>query len=198
MQTNPTDQELIDDIRAGGRPRENAWMYIANHWGEYCCRTAIQRTQCTREEAKQAFSIAVVGVDKRIRSTEGYAFLGVASLKTYLTASTIYAALDLVRKRTGYAPLIQDEAAGEDAGKWFGRESCREVMDKALSGIGERCKKILLMFYNGFSMKEIAESFGFSSEETARKEKYKCQEKFKQYLIENPAVRTQLEINCYG
>jgi RNA polymerase sigma factor (sigma-70 family) len=50
----------------------------------------------------------------------------------------------------------------------------REVLDQVLSRLGDRCKKVLLMWAGGYSMEEIAETLGLSSEAMARKTKYKC------------------------
>lgn len=206
-QPDPTDKELIVAIRVGGPARESAWRHISKDWGDYCSGTAIKRTECLKEEAKTAFSIAVVGVDKKIRNTDGYDFLKTASLKTYLTKSTINASWMILRQRKSYIdlddekvklPEVRIELPGESNSDWFRREKCREAMEKALEGIGERCKKILTMFNDNFGMDAIAEEMGFKNEDSAKKEKYKCQVKFKEYLIKNPPVRDLIKENCYG
>ncbi len=196
-----SDQERIDAIRQGGTSRDGQWRIIVLTWGQYCCQTVMRTTGCDQSLAQEGFSIAVVGVDKRIRSSEGYDFLTSATLKTYLTASSIYAVNRLLHAASRHivdASTLAEEAAFEQVDQWISQDACRLVMEKALEGIGEKSKKILLLFNDGFSMKEIAAEMGFDNETTARKEKYKAQEKFKRHLADNPHFITLLKENCYG
>ena len=52
-----------------------------------------------------------------------------------------------------------------------------EILDDLLTQLGERCKSVLLMWANGYSMKEIKTKLEFTSEVMARKTKFKCKEK---------------------
>lgn len=198
-----TDQQIMEDIRAGGRAREDVWRHITKNWGGYCCGTAIRRARCDEHEARAAFSIACIGVDKRIQTTTGYDFLATASLKTYLTGATIRAAWYVLRQRkkdSGDEGIRLYSGGEEEAiSNWFRQNDCRELLEKALAGIGTRCKKILLLFENKHSMKEITKEMGFRNESVAKTEKWQCQVKFKEYLIANPHIRKYLEDNnCYG
>lgn len=54
--------------------------------------------------------------------------------------------------------------------------------EKALNQLGEKCFALLQSFYfKSMSMKAIANVFDFSSEKSARNQKYKCLEKAKQH-----------------
>ena len=49
------------------------------------------------------------------------------------------------------------------------------MMEKALSGLGEPCKSLLEAFYlQKKSMQDIAASFGYTNAENAKNQKYKC------------------------
>ncbi|MDX1478057.1 MAG: sigma-70 family RNA polymerase sigma factor [Saprospiraceae bacterium] len=50
----------------------------------------------------------------------------------------------------------------------------RQLLESLLSRLGERCKDVLILWANGYSMREIADKLGLSSEAMARKTKYKC------------------------
>jgi RNA polymerase sigma factor (sigma-70 family) len=196
-----TDRQCIDALRTGGRLREAIWRYITESWSGYCRGAAVRKTGCTDTEVREAFSMACVGVDKRIRTTVGYDFLAKASLKTYLTSATIRAAWTVMSRRKKYPDderLIVQAADGEDPDTWYRQKDCREIMEKALSNLGERCKKILILFKDGFGMKEIMTEMGFGNEDVAKTEKWQCQEKFKKYLRANPDVKSLLIENCYG
>lgn len=203
MSQKYTDRQIMDAFRSGGIIRENIWRYITVNWSGYCCGTAIKRARCEEHEAKEAFSIACLAVDKRIRTTTGYDFLSKASLKTYLTSATIRAAWAVMRQRKKDMSLEETNLYSEgeqdlDMNNWFRQKDCREILEKALSNIGERCKKILILFKDGFGMKVIMKEMGLGNEDVAKTEKWQCQEKFKAYLRTNPNIINLLKENCYG
>lgn len=196
-----TDQQIMDAIRSGGTLREDMWRYLSKNWSGYCCGTVIKRTGCDEHEARQAFSIACSGVDRRIQTTTEYDFLSKASLKTYLTSATLHAAWAVVRQRKkdpGDEGMSLYAAGEADLSHWFRQKDCREVLEKALTSIGERCKKILILFKDGFGMKEIMLEMGFGTEDVAKTEKWQCQERFKTYLRTNPNLKNLLKESCYG
>ena len=50
-----------------------------------------------------------------------------------------------------------------------------EMMEKAISGLGEPCKSLLEAFYiQKKNMQEIASGFGYTNAENAKTQKYKC------------------------
>ena len=64
---------------------------------------------------------------------------------------------------------------------------------KMLSDLGERCKELLLysIFYK-FSMKEICEKMGFSTENAAKTRNYKCKQKLVGLVKDNLAIKDLL------
>lgn len=65
-------------------------------------------------------------------------------------------------------------------------EEKRLALDRVLSKLGERCKKVLMMWAGGYSMDEIATALDLSSEAMARKTKYKCKNQLME-LLDNSA-----------
>ena len=50
-----------------------------------------------------------------------------------------------------------------------------QMMEKALTGLGEPCKSLLEAFYiQKRNMSDIAGSFGYTNPENAKNQKYKC------------------------
>jgi len=50
-----------------------------------------------------------------------------------------------------------------------------QVMDKAISSLGEPCKSLLEAYYlEKKNMQEIALSFGYTNADNAKNQKYKC------------------------
>lgn len=58
----------------------------------------------------------------------------------------------------------------------------RQTVDALLSRLGEKCKRVLLLWAGGYSMQEIADKLELSSEAMARKTKYKCKNQLMEML----------------
>ena len=74
-------------------------------------------------------------------------------------------------------PLQFDGKDSESPESEMISEQQREILDAKLDEIGERCKKVLMMWARSYSMKEITAELDFSSEAMARKTKFKCKQK---------------------
>lgn len=62
---------------------------------------------------------------------------------------------------------------GEDID--FDRKEKHQIIHKCVAELGETCKKVLSYYYfEGRSMKEIAELLNFANADTAKTKKYKC------------------------
>ena len=52
-----------------------------------------------------------------------------------------------------------------------------KLAEQVINGLKDRCRDLLLLFYEGrLKLKDIAQRMGYSSENTARNQKYKCLE----------------------
>jgi len=67
------------------------------------------------------------------------------------------------------------------------------VLGEVLSTIGEKCKKVLMLWAASYSMKEIAEQTGYNSEGVARKKKHQCVKSLSAYLDDNPVQKEMLK-----
>ncbi|TFV97456.1 sigma-70 family RNA polymerase sigma factor [Algoriphagus kandeliae] len=60
--------------------------------------------------------------------------------------------------------------------------------------LGERCRRILqLFYYEELPMKEICEQMEFSSEQVLRNKKYKCLKALHESVLANPSIKTNLQ-----
>jgi RNA polymerase sigma factor (sigma-70 family) len=58
------------------------------------------------------------------------------------------------------------------------REERIKVIRDCLDELGETCKKILMLYYfDGLSMNEIADQLGYANTDTAKTKKYKCKKR---------------------
>lgn len=110
-----------------------------------------------------------------------------AQLSTYLFSVSRFLWKDELKKRRPVTSIdfeiglnqaeekeIEDRAELEQQAK---------LAEKVLNELGERCRELLLLFYNaGLKLKDIASKMGYSSESTAKNQKYKCLEGAKNRL----------------
>ena len=64
----------------------------------------------------------------------------------------------------------------------------KDLLDKAIAQLGERCQKILGLYKLDYSMKEAAEILALSSAELAKKQASECRKKLRDYLEERPEL----------
>jgi RNA polymerase sigma factor (sigma-70 family) len=70
--------------------------------------------------------------------------------------------------------LSNEEKDGSEKMNHDQQEQVR-IIRQCVDSLGETCRKVLAYYYfDGFSMKEIAEKMGFANSDTAKTKKYKC------------------------
>lgn len=188
-----TDQQIIDAFRAGGRAREWAWEFAYKDWRNRAVG-AIVKQGGKPDEALEAIHEIHSTFEQRVRRTD-------FELRDKLSSYFVTCALrHWVRTKRGekmkilelesvhlteFADSLEDQIAQADLAK---------VLDDSMTRLGERCKKILLLFINGYNMKEIAEKMGFAGgEQVAKNEKRKCQERYEDFLRKHPAILKRIQ-----
>jgi RNA polymerase sigma factor (sigma-70 family) len=62
-------------------------------------------------------------------------------------------------------------------------ERSARLAEQVLAELGDRCRELLMYYYNArMKLKDIAVKMGYSSENTAKNQKYKCLETAKKKL----------------
>jgi DNA-directed RNA polymerase specialized sigma24 family protein len=63
------------------------------------------------------------------------------------------------------------------------------LLYRAFARLGEDCRKVLLMFFDGKTMTEIAEKMGLSGENHAVQRKHRCKEQLVALVKSYPEYR---------
>ena len=66
------------------------------------------------------------------------------------------------------------------------------LLHSLLETLGKNCKEVLLLWGNGYKMRDIADIIGYKSEEMAKKKKYQCFKTLLIYLEQNPEIKKSL------
>jgi RNA polymerase sigma factor (sigma-70 family) len=168
------DQKIITLIRTG--KNDQALNALYRHYP--LMRKMIRSRGGTSNDAEDIFQEALIIL---VRKTKEAGFTLTAQLGTYLFSVCRYLWKDELKRRrhevsadfeTGLT--VSEEQELEEAVE---NENQAKLAEKALNELKERCRELLLLFYEGrLKLKEIAARMGYSSENTAKNQKYKCLE----------------------
>ncbi|MBO9702751.1 MAG: sigma-70 family RNA polymerase sigma factor [Sporocytophaga sp.] len=138
------------------------------------------------EDAEDVFQEALIILYKKVRYTE---FRLTAKLSTYLYSVCRFLWKDALIKngRQDFSDMIDANEDNEESmwAEMKEQESDLSTSEKIINDLGGRCKELLMLFYmEAMKLKDIASKMGYSSENTAKNQKYKCLEAAKKRLKE--------------
>jgi RNA polymerase sigma factor (sigma-70 family) len=149
---------------------------------------ARQQYSLTREDAKDIFQDTVIAFYENVRSGK-LTHLN-ASLKTYLFQIGKHKIINFqkknVRKESFHERDLSNSVSGPDEIEEKGQaDFIRTLVADHLAKQCADCREVLLMYYfEGMSMREIAEKMGFANAAVAKKKKFDCFHKLAKILKE--------------
>lgn len=169
-----TDNEIIEHLRNNKYQRATNGLYnILPSVKKYICSN-----NGTTDDAKDIFQDALVILYKNVQAGS---FNLTVPLTTYMLGVVKNLWLQELRRRnkmpvTGEQTEIPEITITEE--KNFATAKA------AFNLLGERCRKLLIMFYfKKRSYKELASFLGFGDERTAKNQKYRCLQKAKENYL---------------
>jgi RNA polymerase sigma factor (sigma-70 family) len=192
---NNNDEWLLNAIRKGGTERQRAIQRIYSD-RQFCAQIIrfVQSNRGNEQDGEDVFHEGIIVLDRNIREDK---FRGESSLKGYLYSICKFLWMNQMRKKSKISltddTLKMDRAANETIESGYFDEERKMLLTKVLESLGDRCKRILELWKLSYSMEEIAQELGFSSEAMARKNKYKCHKSLVELIKNNPALQTYLK-----
>ena len=179
-----TDDALLRAITGGDAERDAALQWWFNDQGlqNWVRQYALQHGG-SAADGEDLYHDTFITFDRLIRDGK---FREEASLKTFFCSIAKWQWLNRQRKMgrivaTENAELPEPEHFTEH--DMYDRER-QKIMERMLSSLGDKCKRILTLFQLSYSMKEIAAEMGYLSDQVAMNESSKCRKKLK-LVIEN-------------
>ena len=176
-----SDQHILDLIRTGKSDKALNTLYkhfpmmykmISHHGG-------------TRQDAEDIFQEALIILIRKARESD---FQLTSKLTTWLFSVCRYLWKDELKGRkwpSQELDTILPTSEDEGLQRTIVNEHIAQLAEKALDSLQDRCRHLLIMFYESrLRLKDIAEKMGYSSENTAKNQKYKCLESAKNKLKE--------------
>ena len=176
------DHTIIELIRTNRTDKALAALY--RHFP--MVRTLIRSKGGTAEDAEDIFQEALIILCRKAAEP---GFTLTAQLSTYLYSVCRFLWKDELKRRGHYPAADFDtglqEAEEKALEQALDTEMQAKLAEQVLSELGDRCRELLLLFYKGgMKLKDIALGMGYSSEATAKNQKYKCLEGAKNRLKE--------------
>ncbi|MEO1449839.1 MAG: sigma-70 family RNA polymerase sigma factor [Bacteroidota bacterium] len=178
------DAYFIENIRSGGRNREEAVSKLINQYSGFVS-TISQKVGISLDLATDAFTDAImVLVDHIVREV----YRADAKISTYLYKVCYHKSVDLARyhaiRETPPAedlPDIRDHS--QDLMRMLEIKEDSHQIKEAMALLGDPCHQILMDWsFWGFSMHEIATRAGLKDSQQAKKQKYRCLQRLMRYL----------------
>lgn len=183
-----TDTEIIDNLTRDGNSRRKAEDQLFNGFS-YFVKEGIRKYSLAEEEALDVYSDTIISAIEKI--TTGL-FEGRSSLKTYLFRIFHNKCVDRIRQLTTNKNKIHRSAALADLLVANLSDSAKsviqllversdfELLKKRLSELGDNCRKMLGLFADGYSDKEIAVAMEYKTAEVVKTSRLRCLEKLRQ------------------
>ncbi len=141
------------------------------------------------EQAKDIYQETIIAFYENVKNDK---FKAESSMATYIYSIAKFKWLNQIKKnntRNAHHHKIETETFHHGHLATIIDEEKRQGVLEVLSELGEDCKSLLIeIIYNNASMKEVAESGKYSSEQIVRNKKYKCIQKLKELIVANPAL----------
>lgn len=195
FQPKYTDEQIIADFRSGGPACDKAWKFIFKNWLPRVVQF-IATKGGDRLDVLDSFGEVAIRFQRNVCKPD---FVVKHELFAYFRESVYH---EWIRWKIREAkkpkePLDMEKRVGdpvESVEYEIAQTEFTEAVRDSLSLIGERCKKLLLLFYQQFSMKEIAHEMGFAGgEQVAKNEKSKCWSRYLAHLRERPEILQHLK-----
>jgi RNA polymerase sigma factor (sigma-70 family) len=182
------DQQIIEFIRSD--KSANALNSLYKHFP--LMRKMVMANGGSKVDAEDVFQEALIILIRKVQSPD---FKLTAQLSTYLFSVCRFVWMDELKKRGRFVTeeLAVDINAIEqhDLADAIAEEDRAKLAERALNELKDRCRELLLLFYHGrMKLQDIATKMGYSSESTAKNQKYKCLEAAKLRLKELQLTQT--------
>ena len=177
-----TDEEIIQALQQGNQTSALKKLY------QYypAVRQMILQNSGNRHDSEDIYQETLIILCRKVKEKD---FELTAGLKTFLFSISRLQWLNELRKRKKVMLKDQEpqekESEIQKLNSYLHEEVKFKKAENALTKIGEKCQKLLQLFYaQKKSFKEIAIELDFSNEKIAKNQKYRCMEKARENYLQ--------------
>lgn len=200
-----TDAQIVAMMQGSREEQDKALEdFFSNPGRRNAVLTTITGMGGTEHDAEDAFSKGTMIFWRHLRDGN---FRGGSTLHTYFVGICKGCWLDGRKSSHFKRTTLSDDLPALDQERRERQDSPEaallakerdEKLREILGLLGERCKKIILMKYQGYSGEEIKEQLDMSGEKNVRKIKYRCMEKLRDLIKKEPRLYAILKSMING
>lgn len=177
------DQKIIQLLRE--KNQDSAFLKLYKNYPSV--EKLIRSKGGTKEDAKDIFQEALLVFYEKVNTSD---FKLTSTISTYLYSVCRFLWKDQMNKKKINTTALENENFSSDLENevllYLEKEEKFKQIENAFSQLGEKCLKILTLFYyEKVRMKIIAQQLGLTSEKAAKTQKYKCLEQAKENISNN-------------
>jgi RNA polymerase sigma factor (sigma-70 family) len=186
------DKKIVEEIRSG-----NDSVAVNQLYKDILpkAKRSLQRKGCSEEDFKDAFQDAVLVFFDQVIQRKYNEDIAIAAF--LISVSHKKWVSKLRKQNKEFNNEEQLEMAGSDSLlDAVVDEERKRLIYEILDAVGSKCRMLLekLIFFN-YSMKEVSEELGYSNENSAKTQNYKCRKKLIEKFKENTYIRDLLEFD---
>lgn len=181
-----SDEELIQNLQGNNLLKRKAEDALFKQYN-YFIREGIKKYALQEDEAFDAYSDTVLQAIDNIR--KGH-FENRSALKTYLYRIFINKCVDLLRKKTTNKNSVHQTASLSDmliliadpaktVVQQLIERTDMESLKNKLQELGENCRKLLMLFADGFSDREVSVLMEYKSADVVKTSRLRCVDKLR-------------------
>lgn len=184
------DIQILEGLK-GEYAKRTRYEQILYRQYAYFIDEGTRKYNLNNDDSFSAYSDTILSA---IHNIVNERFDGRSSLKTYLYQIFSNKCIDLIRKNTTNKHQVHKTMPVADAMSQL-PDSARTVIDglitselkatvrKQLDAIGEKCRKLLLMFEDGLTDKEIAAILSYNTAAVVKTTRLRCLDKLREKIL---------------
>ena len=188
-----SDKKIILDLQSGERQTvDRAFQYLYKAYYKMSLNI-VKSNNGNEYEAADVFQDALISFYENVLKGK---FRGDSAIKTYLYSVIRNLWLTKIARnkkmvdREGFQDNLKSLTVENQN---FSEGETEKLFKDIIARTGENCKELLRMYYyENRSMKEITRLMGFSNENSAKTQKYKCMKKLILFLEKHPDLKKSL------
>lgn len=186
-----SETALISGLQEGGIKRQLFETRLYEHFLHFV-KKGVRKYGLKEDECASAYSDTIIVVIDNIVKGR---FQSKSSLKTYAYSIFKYKCVDEVRKKTTNKGKVNSGSVKidhfinilpdliKDIIQKVIYESDRQILKDKMKELSEKCRKLLLLFDDGYSDKEIAEQMDYKTAEVVKTTRLRCLEKLREKVF---------------
>ncbi len=192
----PKDTDLVSALKGSEIERRQALQYFFQN--PRLMKWVLKYVQVqggSEQDGKDVFEESFILFERQIRTGN---YRGESSLETYFHGIARWQWVAFRRKKRPTESVEMLSTTPDEQGspeKILISEERRIILSNLMTQVGERCRKLIGLFQLNYSMREIREMQGYSSDQVAANEVHSCREKLKKVIQQRPDLLEALKFN---